>query len=911
MGRMTVPPHGDSSQDSQEHDPSSPSIWWEAVELHVQSYSEHALEGQGIGKSGFFPAELQVLHRRVSDRSNVTDDSSSPPADAPYVMWAMMITADTTSTNKKKDHVQFEWFLRGWEAEATKEQEQVAQHCSGPSPSTMSQRQCAPLDAPYPYPVHQLVFPDVTNKHVMAATETDSEELRNCWMPDVYALPPVHNFGVYTYKGSFTSPPCTERVHWTVVDQPMVVSSEQLARLEYLILCAAQHTVLENEVDNATTSTCGRVTVASPQTGSTSRPPQPLEGRAVLHRCHEGPQVTKPDVGVVPYNTNNSTTASNHGHRRAVSKSMAFSSYHPHPTPAPVWEDSRGYWVGTMDFWDSEGHPAEPHFSSSHVQPGWAVPYPRQDVTVLWNRTFFHHYFMDTWYRVYRPIDASQSSFCTAPLPHHASNTIPDAASCGIHGWTDVGDTVGLSVSWKKTSTKSTKNTPQDQSVQLLFLHGMFDLSQTWSNNVFAGQRCATQRRPTGTIVPQDEHTLAMVVTNKPQQPSPHGHHKKKKSHGNDGATVNTAWWEWTHVESYNATSGTMTARGEYHIRNAPFPPYSQQSLVESYTLTAHAVTEEEFIAHLKQVQQDNQVLNPVTMGPECTPESPCATTTWPSTNSKEPRIRPGWKVVLVLGGLTIVAVAVLWIQHDLKELQKRSSSLGSSHRRNHSCRSNSSSRSHSSSVFHDDHSEWPLLDPVVLGKVFARLDKEGQGRVSRDQLWQYVTRCNMMTEPTFDRLWNVVATDQREPMGITLDQFLAFMTLYARPRLVLVPSHIPKHRPRRGLYAWSSLSSAGSSPSRCNNGMLLTVQTPNVNQGLLRSPHTSSSSSSAAAAAAGIWSAEEHERLMMADPSWNTTTTTTTTNLPNNNHALSEADRRWNQFRPPPATAGGSGTMV
>jgi len=90
--------------------------------------------------------------------------------------------------------------------------------------------------------------------------------------PNVYALPTDPNFGVYTYKGGLTTPPCTEMVNWNLLDTPMIISDDQLNRLYHLILCYVDP------------QTCLYATIASID-GSTSRPLQPLKGRKVLHRC--------------------------------------------------------------------------------------------------------------------------------------------------------------------------------------------------------------------------------------------------------------------------------------------------------------------------------------------------------------------------------------------------------------------------------------------------------------------------------------------------------------------------------------------------------------------------------------------------------------------------------------------------
>ena len=78
--------------------------------------------------------------------------------------------------------------------------------------------------------------------------------------------------GFYFYDGGLTTPPCTEIVQWSVANTPLAISVEQYARLVKLLL---------SHVDP---KTCQRDSTASPS-GSTSRPTQPLNGRAVEFVC--------------------------------------------------------------------------------------------------------------------------------------------------------------------------------------------------------------------------------------------------------------------------------------------------------------------------------------------------------------------------------------------------------------------------------------------------------------------------------------------------------------------------------------------------------------------------------------------------------------------------------------------------
>ena len=79
----------------------------------------------------------------------------------------------------------------------------------------------------------------------------------------------------YHYDGGLTTPPCSEIVWWNFNADSMIISSDQYARLTYIILNT--HVEVDGE--------CTRYTVAS-EGGSTSRPVQPLNGRVVEKICN-------------------------------------------------------------------------------------------------------------------------------------------------------------------------------------------------------------------------------------------------------------------------------------------------------------------------------------------------------------------------------------------------------------------------------------------------------------------------------------------------------------------------------------------------------------------------------------------------------------------------------------------------
>ena len=94
----------------------------------------------------------------------------------------------------------------------------------------------------------------------------------NDTLPNVYEDLPTPGYGVYTYRGGLTTPPCTEIVNWNLLDTPLYLSKSQIDRLYHLILCFTE------------ISTCRHATIAN-EAGQTNRPVQALNGRTVTHRC--------------------------------------------------------------------------------------------------------------------------------------------------------------------------------------------------------------------------------------------------------------------------------------------------------------------------------------------------------------------------------------------------------------------------------------------------------------------------------------------------------------------------------------------------------------------------------------------------------------------------------------------------
>lgn len=204
---------------------------FDALQLHVHTSSEHTIDGQ------FYEAELHVVHQETTGESGA--------------VLGMMLS----SSEGAEDHDHFENFLRGWEKAANKAEQACAD---------VNRRR---LEDGFEAIQQRVICPAVGTGIVEERPFVNSEAT-----PDVYKLPTTTKFGVYTYKGGLTTPPCTEIVNWNVVDTPMLISQNQMNRLYKLTLCYVD------------TATCKHATIASRE-GFTNRKPQALMGRKIVHRC--------------------------------------------------------------------------------------------------------------------------------------------------------------------------------------------------------------------------------------------------------------------------------------------------------------------------------------------------------------------------------------------------------------------------------------------------------------------------------------------------------------------------------------------------------------------------------------------------------------------------------------------------
>ncbi|GAX17777.1 carbonic anhydrase [Fistulifera solaris] len=204
---------------------------FDALHFHVHTSSEHTIDGH------FYEAELHVVHQEETGES--------------LAVFGMMLS----SSREAEDHAGFENLLRGWEKVANLAEAECAD---------ANRRQ---LENGFEVIQQRVTCPAIGTGLVEELPFADPEEIL-----DVYDLPTTPKFGVYTYKGGLTTPPCTEIVNWNVLDTPTLISQNQMDRLYKLTLCYVD------------TETCQHATIAS-RDGFTSRPPQNLMGRKIVHRC--------------------------------------------------------------------------------------------------------------------------------------------------------------------------------------------------------------------------------------------------------------------------------------------------------------------------------------------------------------------------------------------------------------------------------------------------------------------------------------------------------------------------------------------------------------------------------------------------------------------------------------------------
>lgn len=105
----------------------------------------------------------------------------------------------------------------------------------------------------------------------------------------------------FHYFGGLTTPPCTQAVYWNLADKPMRISVRQFAVMSEIIL---------KTLDPA--KDCAEVLTVASKTGSTSRPPQAINGRTIKKMCPSHISTNSTDAADEPTSDATGSTVSSY-----------------------------------------------------------------------------------------------------------------------------------------------------------------------------------------------------------------------------------------------------------------------------------------------------------------------------------------------------------------------------------------------------------------------------------------------------------------------------------------------------------------------------------------------------------------------------------------------------------------------
>jgi carbonic anhydrase len=188
---------------------------YEAIQFHIHAASEHSVDGQ------YYGAELHIVHREIDgDRLAVVGEFLDPGLPEGNPLFTLLLNKWLSAKSV------------------------VLEECGREDERRNAQRQLEGED--------KLGDDDHFNVYDLLRSEAS----------------------FYQYKGSLTTPPCSEIVDWNMASTPQMISVKQYTDLLDVIYKAV------NPLD------CENFAIVNDH-GSTSRPTQPLNGRKVKHVCAE------------------------------------------------------------------------------------------------------------------------------------------------------------------------------------------------------------------------------------------------------------------------------------------------------------------------------------------------------------------------------------------------------------------------------------------------------------------------------------------------------------------------------------------------------------------------------------------------------------------------------------------------
>jgi len=712
---------------------------WNSVQFHIHSWSEHTIGGE------YFNAELHSVHM-IESKTTVA-----------ATVWGSMISVGA-------ENPVFENYLRGWEKVAA----DVAATCSGDAPA--EEVETAPAEEVETTPAEEepamagdmeedgaeMVDPEETEvvEEMMEdeATANGERKLAEATFegqfgakcktlvhdpqpylsetaiagttPDFYRH--LHNmndadgfpmYGTYTYKGGLTTPPCSEIVNWNLLDTPFEISVDQMTRLLNLVDC----------YQNA--DTCGYETVAAKldaeqssgllTQSSTSRPPQPLQGRTITHRCYDGPNETLPDESPEkppkdPFTKpappqENLNIKSDKCEKSWTKNCPEDARADPTASPnlrvnAPVWNDFAGFWHGTYRAVDRNGVPIVERFASSQIEGD--IPYSRQDVKVFKNITIDETKYYEHTYYVFAP---ASEEFCSLPVPTGAKNAL-GRGKCGKNGILRHAERFGAAT---------------------------FDKDGTVDMVVSTGELSGT----TG---------FARTI-------------------GSSSINFQNANDDYSIIETYSFVDKNklkLSATGERNIF-ADYFPYSEDPLAEIYNLQLTQTDAETWIAANKAAQKEANVIKklPVPLKRECLPPdeddlsgvNPCAELVEelnavdplsnPSPYEEEGQAKGGFIAGMVILGVVVLLAVAYYLHH--RQIKKQKDRIAHRFAR----------RVAETIRIEGSHTQ---LTAEALKEEFDRIDKDHSGMLNKEELRAFVEsgKIGSISESDFHALWAALDVD-------------------------------------------------------------------------------------------------------------------------------------------------------